>query len=97
MKHRIVNFFWVIIISFSLLSCKDTNEEPQTHYKIKTINVCLLHYEELDKDSYFYVPYTNIVWDKEFTGKITLQYNNQNQIVSTNYVSSYFSVGTNQN
>ena len=96
MKIKIVNLFWFITISFSLFSCKDSKEEPQTLYKLKTVKSILLHYEELDHDSYFYVPYTNTVWDKDFNGKITLKYNEQKQVVSTNYGASVFSIGTNQ-
>ena len=97
MRNYSVNFYCVIIISFSLFSCKDSNDQPQTHYKLKTIKSSLLHYEELDNSSYFYDPYTNIVWDNDFNGTIALQYNEKNQVISTNYGASIYSIGTNQN
>lgn len=97
MKNNFVYFFWVIIISFLLLSCKDSKDEPQTHYKLKTININLLHFEELDKDSHLYIPYNMIVWDQDFNGKITLQYNEHNQVVSTNYGGTFLQLGTNLN
>jgi hypothetical protein len=97
MKYYYINFFRVIIISFLLFSCKDSKDEPQIHYKLKTIKSSLLHYEELDNNSYFYVPYSNIVWDKDFNSTIALQYNEQNQVISTNYGASIYPIGTNQN
>ena len=96
MRNYSVNFYCVIIISFSLFSCKDSNDQPQTHYKLKTIKSSLLYYEELESGSYFYVPYTNIVWDKDFNGTIALQYSEQNQVISTNYGANIYSIGTNQ-
>jgi hypothetical protein len=97
MKNHFANLFCVIVLSFLLFSCKDSKEEPQIRYKLKTVKSFLLHYNELDQDSYIYTPYTNVVWDKDFKGKITLQYNDYNQIVNTDYGASLYSVGTNQN
>jgi len=97
MRYYSINFFRVIIISFLLFSCKDSKDEPQIHYKLKTIKSSLLYYEELYNSSYFYVPYSNIVWDKNFNSTTALQYNEQNQVISTNYGASIYPIGTNQN
>lgn len=97
MKNQVQNLLWIIFVLVSFISCNTIKEEPQISYKLKTFNYTLLQYDELEDNSYSNVSYTNMIWDSDFNGKLTLQYDEQNQISGTDYGASLLSIGTNQN
>ena len=63
-----------------MFSCKGPKDEPQIKYKIKSFNTILLHYDELDYGAY---PKLTLDINLSFNYKISLQYNEFNEITSS--------------
>ena len=74
MKTHLKNHAILLIIFLSLYSCR---EESEPNYRLKSFNADLLYFDETT-NGFYYKAYT-----PEFSKKITLQYNQMNQLTQT--------------
>lgn len=74
MKTHLKNHAILLIVTLSLYSCR---EESEPNYRLKSFNADLLVFDELDYGAY------SKTYNPEFSGKITLQYNDRNQVTQT--------------
>jgi len=81
MKAHLKNSITLLIFLISLYSCK--KEEPQVNYRLKNFKSILLHFDELDYGYYPSITPIVINYNSQFSNKITLQYNDLNQITNT--------------
>ena len=81
MKAHLKNSITLFLFLLSLYSCK--KEEPQINYKLKNFKSILLHFDELDYGYYPSISPIVINYNSQFSNKISLQYNNLNQITNT--------------
>ncbi|MFZ4455874.1 MAG: hypothetical protein ACOYOT_06600 [Bacteroidales bacterium] len=93
MKHPIS--ILIFLISTSLFFACSKVDEPSPRVKLTTINISLLYYEEMDTELNPYPSYSNIVYDKDFKNSIDILYDNNNQIIGTNYGATRYHAGTN--
>jgi len=92
MKTFYKEIFGLFFVLLSLYSCKD---EPQINYKLKNFKSILLHFDELDYGNYPHTTPIVINHNSQFSNKITLQYNDLNQIINTLGGLSVTATGTN--
>lgn len=92
MKTFLIKSFGLFIILLSLFSCKD---EVQINYKLKDFKSILLHFDELDYGDYPNLTPIPLSYNSQFSNKITLQYNELNQIINTLGGLSITAAGTN--
>ena len=74
MKTHLKNHAILLIVTLSLFACK---EDAKLSDRLKSFNADLLVFEELDYGAY------SKTYNPEFSGKITLQYNDRNQVTQT--------------
>lgn len=80
MRTHLRIFFALLIVCLSLYSCKD---EPQVKYRLKSFKSILLHFDELDYGNYPNNTPIVLNYNSQYSNKITLRYNDLNQITNT--------------
>jgi|GEM_PF-3474106 len=80
MRTHLKFLFALLIVFLSLYSCKD---EPQVKYRLKNFKSILLHFDELDYGNYPNTTPIVLNYNSQYSNKITIQYNDLNQITNT--------------